>query len=79
MRCDSRVLGGITLLGRNVIYAGKIVRKNDQKLIEIATPTFGRLAMTEKCQARTLAYLSSYLQAFVAVFLLMRRLLAICP
>jgi len=46
---------------------------------EIATPAQGRLAMTGKCLARTFAYLPSYLQAFVALFLLMFGLLAICP
>lgn len=45
---------------------------------EIAMPVFVRFAMAGKCLARRLAYLSLYLQAFVAVFLLMRKLSAIC-
>jgi len=46
---------------------------------EIATPAFGRLAMTGKWLTRRFAYLLVYLQAFVAVFLLMFKLLAISP
>ncbi|MBA7483971.1 hypothetical protein ES707_19488 [subsurface metagenome] len=37
------------------------------------------LAMTGQCLARTLAYFPLYLEAFVAVFLLILKLLAIFP